>query len=43
VAPALLVTGFLFSNVLESRIFTPVIPLLLPGLLFALFPAQPRS
>lgn len=43
VAPALLLTGFVFSNVIESRIFTPVIPLLLPGLLFALFQAQPRS
>lgn len=43
VTPALLLTGFLFSNVIESRIFTPVIPLLVPGLLFALFPAPSRS
>jgi hypothetical protein len=43
VAPALLITGFLFSNVIESRIFTPVIPLLVPGLLFALFAGPPRS
>jgi FtsH-binding integral membrane protein len=43
VAPALLLTGFLFSSVIESRIFTPVIPLLMPGLLFALFPSPPRS
>jgi hypothetical protein len=42
VTPALLLTGFLFSNVIESRIFTPVIPLLVPGLLFALFPERPR-
>lgn len=43
VTPAVLVTGFLFSSVWESRIFTPVIPLLMPGLLFALFPSPPRS
>lgn len=43
VAPALLLTGFLFSSVIESRIFTPVIPLLMPGLLFALFPDRPRA
>jgi hypothetical protein len=43
VAPALMLTGFLFSSVIESRIFTPVLPLLVPGLLFALFPAEPRS
>lgn len=42
VTPALLVTGFLFSSVWESRIFTPVVPLLVPGLLFALFPERPR-
>jgi hypothetical protein len=43
VAPALLVTGFLFSSVIESRIFTPVIPLLVPGFLFALFPERPHA
>jgi hypothetical protein len=43
VTPLVLVTGFLFSSVWESRIFTPVIPLLVPGLLFALFPAPSRS
>jgi hypothetical protein len=43
VAPALVVTGFLFSNVIETRIFTPVLPLVVPGLLVALFPAAPRS
>jgi hypothetical protein len=43
VTPAILVTGFLFSSVIESRIFTPVLPLLVPGLLFALFPTPSRS
>ena len=42
VAPALILTGFLFSSVSESRIFTPLLPLLVPGLLFAVFPAEPR-
>ncbi len=37
VAPALLVTGFLFSSVIESRIFTPMFPLLVPGVLWTLF------
>jgi hypothetical protein len=43
VTPAILVTGFVFSSVWESRIFTPVIPLLVPGLLFALFPERPDA
>jgi hypothetical protein len=36
-APLLFVTGLLFSSVIESRIFTPLLPLLAPALLFALF------
>ncbi len=43
VTPAVLLTGFLFSSVIESRIFTPVLPLLLPGMLVALFPEDQRS
>lgn len=44
VAPAFVVVGFLFSSVIESRIFAPVMALLLPGVLFALFPgAAPPS
>ena len=43
VTPAVLLTGFLFSSVIESRIFTPVLPLLVPGVLFALFPPDARS
>ena len=42
VTPALILTGFLFSSVIESRIFTPVLPLVVPGVLFALFPADAR-
>jgi hypothetical protein len=43
VTPAFLVAGFLFSSVWESRIFTPLVPLLVPGLLFALFPERPHA
>ncbi len=37
VTPVVLVVGFLFSSVIEPRVFTPVIPLVVPGVLFALF------
>lgn len=37
VAPALLLVGFLFSSVIETRIFTPLLPLLVPGALFGIF------
>jgi hypothetical protein len=40
VAPAFLVVGFLFSSVIEARIFTPVLPLLVPGVLVAVFPDE---
>ncbi len=40
VTPAVLVVGFLYSSVWESRIFTPLIPLLVPGVLFAMFPER---
>jgi hypothetical protein len=36
VAPLLVLTGTLFSSTIESRIFTPVLPLLAPSMLFAL-------
>jgi hypothetical protein len=37
VAPALLVTGFLISSVIETRIFTPALPLLIPAAMRAFF------
>jgi hypothetical protein len=36
VAPLFVLTGTLFSSTLESRIFTPILPLLAPSMLFAL-------
>lgn len=36
VVPVFLVVSFLFSSINETRIFTPLIPLLLPGVVFAL-------
>ncbi len=38
VAPAFAVTCFLWSSIIETRIFTPLIPLITPAVLFALFP-----
>lgn len=43
VAPAFVVTGVLFSSVIETRIFTPLLPLLAPAALFALFPGHRLS
>ena len=47
VAATFFVTGFIFSSVVETRIFTPLLPLLAPAMLFALFGAvksgSPRS
>lgn len=37
VAPAFIVICFLFSNIIESRIFTPLYTMVLPGVMFALF------
>lgn len=34
--PVLLVIGVVFSSIIETRIFTPVLPLMLPALMFAL-------
>lgn len=41
-APLLVVTGLLFSSVIETRIFTPLLPLLVPAALFGLFPSDSR-
>jgi hypothetical protein len=38
VVPALIVVSLLFTSVIETRVFTPAIPLLLPGVLFGMFP-----
>jgi len=43
VAPAFLVTGFLFSSVLESRIFTPMFALLVPGVLWTMWGPRVRA
>jgi hypothetical protein len=40
VAPAFVVVGFLFSSVIEARIFAPLMPLLLPAMLVTLFPTD---
>jgi len=36
VVPMLLIIGMVFSSVIETRIFTPVLPLMAPALMFAL-------
>jgi hypothetical protein len=41
--PMFLVIGFLFSSVMEPRIFTPLLPVLATGMLFALFEPESRS
>jgi hypothetical protein len=43
VAPLFVLTGVLFSSTIESRIFTPVLPLLAPSMLFALCGRDVRS
>jgi hypothetical protein len=42
IAPALFVVGFLCSSIIEPRIFTPLIPLVLPGVVLALFKGENR-
>ncbi len=37
IVPAVLGVGTAFSSIIESRIFTPVLPLLVPALMFSLF------
>ena len=41
--PLFLAIGILFSSLMEPRIFTPLLPLLATGMLFALFEPEPRS
>jgi hypothetical protein len=41
--PLFVVIGVTFSSVMEPRIFTPLLPLLATGMLFALFEPEPRS
>ncbi|MCC7008739.1 MAG: hypothetical protein IT184_07975 [Acidobacteria bacterium] len=41
VAPAFTVVALLFSSIIETRIFTPLLPLLAPAMVFALF--APRA
>ena len=38
-----LVTAFLFSSIIETRMLTPLLPLLLPAALFGLFGAADRK
>jgi hypothetical protein len=40
--PVLLVIGVVFSSIIETRIFTPVLPLMLPALMFAIDRPIPR-
>ena len=37
VVPCFVAVAFTFSSIIESRIFTPLYPLVLPALMFALF------
>jgi hypothetical protein len=37
VTPLFLIVSVLFSSIIETRIFTPLLPLLVPGALVALF------
>lgn len=39
VAPAFVLVCFLFSNIIESRIFTPLYSLVIPSALYAFYPA----
>jgi hypothetical protein len=43
VVPVFVAVAFLFSSIVESRIFTPVLTLVLPGVIFYLFAPIPRS
>lgn len=45
VVPPFVAVAFMFSSIIESRIFTPLYPLVLPALLFALFTGsgEPRA
>jgi hypothetical protein len=43
VAVGVAVVAFLFSNIIETRIFTPLYALILPGAIFYLFGARPGA
>ena len=43
VVPVFVAVAMTFSSIVESRIFTPLYALLLPGVMFALFAPIPRS
>jgi hypothetical protein len=43
IVPPFAATCLLFSSIVESRIFTPLLPLVLPGVMFTLFPAEKLS
>lgn len=43
VAPCFVLVAMLFSSVIETRIFTPLLPLIAPAMIFALFPDEPRT
>ena len=43
VVPVFVAVGFLFSSIIESRIFTPLYALALPGVMFCLHPPIGRS
>jgi hypothetical protein len=40
VAPLFVVVCLLFSSVIETRIFTPLLPIVAPAVIFALFPTE---
>jgi hypothetical protein len=42
VAAAVFVVGFTFSSVIETRIFTPLLPLLAPAMVFAVYGTTTR-
>jgi hypothetical protein len=43
VVPVVVAVAFTFSSIIESRIFTPLYPLVLPGLMFCLFVPADRE
>jgi hypothetical protein len=40
VTPAFLATALCFSSIIETRIFTPLLPMLVPGIIFSCVPAK---
>jgi hypothetical protein len=43
IVPVFVAVAFTFSSIIESRIFTPLYPLVLPGLMFSLFVPADRG